>query len=1166
VTELLVPSLRASPFQGLRIYNGEDAFFFFGRDHERDVVIANLRASRLTVLYGPSGVGKSSLLRAGVQATLERAAARNHAQFGTPEFVPVVFSAWQGEPCEDLSAAIVAAVRRLTGEPLDPAASLIDTIRSAAGTAEASLLIILDQFEELTLYPRGQLKAGAFDEVFPVLVNDRSLPVSFLVAIREDALAQLDRFRAGIPMLLDSRLRVNPLSGESARAAIIGPVDHYNQLSEADQRVEVEAGLVNAVLNQVRTGRILFEQEGHGRLAGAEDAEDGRFRGQIEAPYLQLVMSAVWAREMEKQSRVLRQATLVELGGAKEIVRGHLDVVLADLLPEEREIAVDVFHQLVTPSGTKIAHTIGDLAAYTGHSRAAVQALVEKLTSGEQRIVRPVPAPEGEDGDLRVEIFHDALAPAIAGWRTRQGAIRLEHQKREAEGRARREHHRAQVLLGVTAGAIVLLVLAGVAVAFALVQRSRADAARATAESGRLAAVASADASSDYQGRALTPGLLLAMEAYRISRAAETRNVLVDGLALTEGMAGYLRTQGGAINGVAFDPQGAWLASGSVDGTVALWDFETGQTRTLLSGPSVINGVTFSPDGGIVASADEDGRVILSEVATPNRRLPLNGHAGPVYGVAFDPTRNIVASADADGSVILWNAATGRRLGTLHDHEGPVNGVVFDRAGDELATADDRGTITIWNPVTGHRLRTIRTGSSVNGVAFNPAGTIVASAESNGTAMLWQVASRRQLSILSAGDGSAIESVAFSPDGATVVTGGADDNVRTWDITNGALIRTYEGQTGTVETVAFGPGGTIASGSADRSVVLWSTSPGTGATSLSTGATDPIGIAFGTGGNTLAAGYQNGDIGFWNLRSLRQQILPAGIGPVNGIAFDRDGGELAGAGADGSAAIWNPLTGRRELRASAGRGNPLNAVALRPDGNILAAAAQSGQVFLWNRAGTLMHELSGHSGAVESVAFSPDGKTLASGGADGNIILSDPTTGATIRILTGQTATVESLAFSPTGRMLASASDDDTVVLWNPRTGRQLGQPLIGHQAGVDAVAFSPNGRTLASGSADHTVIVWNLSTRLGQPLGGHSDTVTSVAYSADGGLFASASLDGTILVYRRLPGVNIRDIDQRLCSLVRSNLTITQSSEFLPDKPYQKICPGYPSGGSPTG
>ena len=563
MTGALASQARTSPYQGLRNYDEEDSEFFFGRDQERDVIIANLKASRLTVLYGPSGVGKSSLLRAGVEATLSRAAITSYARVGTPEFVPVVFSSWQEDPLGGLAAAIASVVGRVTGASLKPEPSLAGTIAAGASAADATLLVILDQFEELSLYQRRHNGAGSFDAELPRLVGDRTLAVNFLISLREDSLADLDRFRRSIPGLLNNRLRVRPLSLTAAREAIVRPIQRYNELAAASPEVTIEDELVSAVLDQVRAGRVTFQAEGHGAVRAANGA-DGEADSQIETPYLQLVMEKVWEREMAEGSHVLRRSTLAQMGEATEIVRTHLDDALSALDPDQREAAVDVFDHLVTPSGTKIALRLSDLVAYSHRPPDQVEALIETLSSGPQRILRPVPPPPGVEARPGVEIFHDVLAPAILGWRTRQSAERLEREKRDADERARRERRRARLFGALLAGAVVLLVVAIGALVFAEVNRAQADRAQQTAQSGQLAA----QAASDFRPGRL--GQRAAAEHRRRIRTAPSalaRASLVEGLERTRGMSAYFSGQSGPINAVAVSPDGRTVASGSTDKT-----------------------------------------------------------------------------------------------------------------------------------------------------------------------------------------------------------------------------------------------------------------------------------------------------------------------------------------------------------------------------------------------------------------------------------------------------------------------------------------------------------------------------------------------------------------------------------------------------------------------
>jgi hypothetical protein len=445
------------PYKGLASYTENDAAIFFGRDRERDIITANLKARRLTVVYGDSGVGKSSLLRAGVASHLLKIARQNFEDLGTPEFIPVVFSSWRDDPLTGLEQAIDTSVGCFAGDSWPPSAlgHLGEAIDAAAAATDAYLLIILDQFEEYFLYHPCEQGAESFDVQLARAINRPGLQASFLVAIREDALAKLDHFKRDIPKLFDTALRVSHLNAAAAREAILRPVDHYNSLVDTESRVMLEPALVDKVLDQVKAGQVVLDQVGHGALQHTGDAT--RADDHIETPYLQLVLTRLWETERQIGSRELRLATLTQLGGAQEIVRTHLDAALANLTPTERDAAADLFHHLVTPSGSKIAHMVADLAEYTRHPEDDVERLLRRLASADTRIVRPVPPP-GEDSPARFEIYHDVLAASVLDWRTRHNVARAAAEELRAHRAARRR--RLLRLAGAAAIlAAILLVL-----------------------------------------------------------------------------------------------------------------------------------------------------------------------------------------------------------------------------------------------------------------------------------------------------------------------------------------------------------------------------------------------------------------------------------------------------------------------------------------------------------------------------------------------------------------------------------------------------------------------------------------------------------------------------------------------------------------------------------
>ena len=277
-----------APYVGLDYFLEEDAGLFFGRDAERKRIVGNLRASRLTLLYAESGVGKSSLLRAGVSARLRQLAARSVDERGSARYVPVVFSAWQGDSKAELITALEAAVRpllpgRRAARPATRPARRRHRGRRGGGRHHP--LIILDQFEERFVYGTDD---DGFDDELAHCINRRDLRANFLISVREDAYPQLGpRFKARIPNVYGNYLHLDFLDERAARDAILEPVNAFNErLPRRRARFEVEGALVDAVVEQVRRGRVTIgDGERAGRRGrGSGPRRDGLPPARHEAP------------------------------------------------------------------------------------------------------------------------------------------------------------------------------------------------------------------------------------------------------------------------------------------------------------------------------------------------------------------------------------------------------------------------------------------------------------------------------------------------------------------------------------------------------------------------------------------------------------------------------------------------------------------------------------------------------------------------------------------------------------------------------------------------------------------------------------------------------------------------------------------------------------------
>ena len=468
-----------SPYVGLVPFSESDAEFFFGRKKESRIIAANLRAARLTLFYGPSGVGKSSVLRAGVVSTLREILQRDLKVRGAPDFAVVYFSTWTSDPLEGLSKAIREAVKASleqdTIDDIPPTRSLVEIVKTWTERYGIELLVILDQFEEYFLYHGDESGPGTFADEFPGVINDPYLRARFLISMRDDTLSRLDRFKSSIPNLFDNRLQIDYLDLASAREAVIEPVRKYNRLYAKENpfvfdhdQVDMQVGgngsgkfLVDEVLSQVQVGKVTIGVTGQGAVKkekGEDDPQTQAFRVPIEAPYLQLVMMRIWNDETTINTHQLKADTLDKLGGSQQIVEEHLDKFMEGLSEPEQDVAARVFYYLVTPSGEKIAHTVETLAEYTGRRDEEVEPLLEKLLKlsegkEEYRILRKIDVNPGKEA-IRYAVFHDALAPAVLAWSEKH---QNEKNKRKEAAKAR-DWIVVTILIGLVILALIFMV------------------------------------------------------------------------------------------------------------------------------------------------------------------------------------------------------------------------------------------------------------------------------------------------------------------------------------------------------------------------------------------------------------------------------------------------------------------------------------------------------------------------------------------------------------------------------------------------------------------------------------------------------------------------------------------------------------------------------------
>ena len=1068
------------PYKGLVPYSEEDARYFFGRDRERRQISAALRASRLTVLYGESGAGKSSVLAAGVANDLR----------DDPEYELVLFRSWREDPMAGLLRAIEDRLSKLpdfkaNGNSQDP----VEILLGWTSSTHRSLLLVLDQFEEHFQYHADENGKGTLVEELPRLLNRADLPVNFLLSMRGDALSVLDRFKGTIPTIFENLVRVDHLTTKAAKDAVMKPLARYKE--------DLRAGRIDTGGKETP---YQIDDKVAGQVVDEIVAVQGGERERVQTPYLQLVMTRWWEREEKDGSAELQIGTLhTTLGGVKRVVEGHLTDTLAGLDPEEKQTVALVFGQMVTPTGRKIQQTVGDLIGNKGIekriSREALVLLLGRLV--EARVLTTVALPRGAAPDEKgFEFGHDVLAKAALEWSRefRQVQELAEAKKKEADAR-----RQASTLKRLTLALGVFLLLAAMAFAYGYWQRIRAKVAFANlqneAEALQRAVNNEKQAEKDLLEKAKqaedaeakaeqkTEDAVSAVEKERKAEqtakqeAVNARNARI----AADILAAQYHDAVDAERVAETEAQAAAREANKQGAIVtAQQSILAGESDPELSVLLAANAVaaTWNKDRTVMPDAEQQlHRAILASEA----KQTLTGHTDKVITVAWSRDGKHVATGSYDKTAKIWDATTGKLLHTLSGHTSTIAFVAWSPDGKTLATGgdDNDNTAKLWDEETGQLVRTLSGHTrGVWGVAWSPDGRRIATAGADRQAKIWDVASGKELMALP-GHSAEVRAVAWSPDGKYLATGSYDKVVKVWDVQTGKELLTLSGHTGIIFTVAWDPSGKrLASGSEDKTAKVW----------------------------TL-------DTGKEGLTAKEPLTLSGHSAALFGLAWSPDSKRLATGSADHTAKVWEVPSGKL-LMTLTGNNDYVSSVAWSPDGKQLASASFDKTATIWRLDhGKELLTLRDGSGPVRSAAWSPDGKRLATGSADGTVKIWDAESGELVKTLKGHTNSVRSVAWNPEGTRLATGSTDQTVIVWDAVNGQAV-QTLKGHTGSVTSVAWSRDGTLLATGSYDATAKVWDVASgKEKQTLKGHVRAVYSVAWSLDGSQLATGGGDGTVMV-----------------------------------------------------
>ncbi|MFE2211032.1 helix-turn-helix domain-containing protein [Streptomyces canus] len=1129
-----------APYRGLARFETGDSDLFFGREQLTADLVDLLGRRRFAAVFGPSGSGKSSLLRAGL--------------------IPVLRRAQEPGPRP-------AAIRILTpGErPARNHAPLLTPAIPRDGDAGADTFVIVDQFEEVfTLCHDAAERARFIDLLLAARQPESRLRV--LLAVRGDFYGRCAEHRELADALRDANLLTGAMSRTELRDAVVKPATAAGLTVERAlttrlvEEVADEPGglplLSHALLEtwRRRRGKTLtmagYEASGclDGAIAKTAETIYGRFTEDQAAAARRVLLRMVAPGDGTSGTR--RPVEREELGDTGQVVEVLTGARLLTLDGDTVEIA----HEALLTAWPRLRGWIEE-----DRERLRVHRNLTEAAHAWQELGR-------EEGAL-YRGSRLAAAQEHFGGAPREDLTDLEHAYlgagRDHEQKGRRRSR--LVLTAVTAALCLALVAAGLAVG----QWQSAVSAQHLAQSRQLAAQSGALLDSDPD-----LGALLAVHAYRTSPTREATAALYAAAALPL----RKRLTGGTepVDSLALSTDGHTVADQTRDGKVRIWDLPGGRLRHTFTGYDSGEVSAFSPDGGTLAVAfarGADGMIGLLDPVTGRKLRTITVPDGSVRGIAFSPDGRTVSAASST-TVRVWDVATGRKRRGFTGHPDP-EAVAFGPDGRTVAAVGLDGLVRVWNVATG-RTRTVG-GGRIDGrvVAFSPDGRTYAVIRTGGSVQLREVATGIVRHTFK-GAAVGMDGLAFAPDGRTIAIASPGDTVRLWDTASGAaraiVIAGHHGR-GTMKVALGADGRTlVTSSNRDPDVRVHrlpadlpqTTLPGSADTSIDDMVFSPDGHAVAT---VRQGPIGRGEVQLWDAGTgdreaslaLDKDSAPGGnqpsfpVGRLAAVGFDPTGRALAARSVKkGVIEVRDVATGRLRLSRALGAGGT---AVFSPDGTRLAVVGRQGAVHLLNLSTGARHTAAqpGNGSLVRRLAFTPDGRTFATVDieADGDQVrLLDAATGRTRRTIKLSAQILSAFAFSPDGGTLATVSGSrGSVTTWDVRTGRL--QDSFRVEGEVASLAFSPDARTLAASGA-RGVQLWDLATgqnRLTLP----TRSPEAVAFSPDGRTLAIGT-DGSVGLWSvdlPDPARAIHDI----CAAVDTDLTPLEKSRYLHDQSTETGC-----------
>jgi WD40 repeat protein len=1090
-----------------------------GRQQDVEQLIERIGRTdhKLTVIYGQSGVGKSSILQAGLIPGLKQ------KSIGTRDILVVfqrIYTDWIKGNSRALTEAIQEKKDIKFNSNLDSTDAIITQLK-INGNKDLLSVLIFDQFEEFFFICKQPKQRQVFYNFLQQCLEIEYVKIIF--ALREDYIHYLLELNRLVNLdvinknILDKNILyyLGNFSRENAKSVIENLTDKAH-LNLEEQLIEKLVEDLTSELNEVRPIEL--------QVVGA----------QIQTEVITTL------------------AKYQELGPKEALVQRYLEEVIKDCGHENKRIAQLVLYLLTDENNTRPPKTRPELEGALKGLTSELAEEIEKLdlvlnifvSSGLVVLIQELPA-------HRYQLIHDYLVVFI---RQEQSSELIEKLKLSEELRKRSEAKLNQFLKWALVGSIMSVVLL-----FNLGLQAKREEIKSVTLLSRLllatnheldALIESLKASRQLNG-------ILGRLAFYNSESNDNTNQKLESV-LQEAIykvveQNRLEKHEKEVKYVSFSPDGQIIATASGDETVKLWSLDGQEIKTLKGHKGLVNSVNFSPDGQTIATASWDKTVKLWNRDGTEIKI-LNGHNGGVNSVNFSSDGQMIATASEDKTVKLWNR-DGTEIKILNGHNGGVNSVNFSPDGQTIATASEDGTVKLWNR-DGTEIKTLKVHndgdpgeSGVWSVSFSPDSNTIATASKDKKVQLWSLDGKESKVIGYHND--PVTSVSFSPDGRMIATASSDRTVKLWN-RDGKELQTLKGHTDWVWSINFSPDSQIiASASKDNTVKLWKVAkrnlqiiPAHNGAIYS--------VSFSPDGQTIATASGDKSVQLWNRNGQKIQTFNRYDSGVTDISFSPDGQTIATATENKIVKLWTK--NGKELQTIDAHENWIWSVSFSPDSQTIATASagtldHTVKLWTWNsidKKFQLFKALEGHKDKVNSVSFSPDGQTIATASWDKTVKLWNRD-GKKQQTLNSHQDGVHSVSFSPDGQTIVTASEDKTVKVWN-RNGKEL-QTIKGHDAGVFKISVSPDSQTIATASLDGTVKLWSKDGRELRTFTGHEDAVFSLSFSPDGQIIASSDRTGKLILWNL--DLTVDDLQRQGCDWIRDylkNNSNVQSDRHLCD------------------